>query len=275
MMNRRDGFTLVELLIVVVLGGLILAATFQVLVRNQQVYTAQSASVMGQQTVRGAIELLGSEIREVSTTGDPDLGSDLLLMESDRIRMRVMRKVAIVCGVNNTDPLEVEAAIMGADFAVGDSVLVHANGEVDPDAHFWSRGVLSALPSSGTPANCGGEPSAYLEVNDLIPQITTATQVASGSLLRSFETIDYAPVALDGETFLGRASGVGDPEPVIGPIADENGLRFDYLDADGNAVVDPTAVRAIRITVRTVSGATDSMGNPVSDSLSVFVNPRN
>lgn len=275
MNGRRRGFTLVELLIVIVLGGVVLAATFQVLVRNQQIYTAQSATVMGQQTVRGAVELLSSEIREVSTGGDPTLGSDLLLMESDRIRMRVMRKVAIVCGVDNTDPLLVEASVMGADFGVGDSVLVHADGEDDPDDHFWSRGVVSALPSPGTPANCGGEPSAHLEVDGLIPPITGANQVASGSLLRSFETIEYAPVLVDGETYLGRATGGGTPEPLIGPIADAGGLRFDFRDTDGNPATDPTSVRTIRVTVRTVSGARDATGDPISDSLSVFVTPRN
>ncbi|TVP58656.1 MAG: prepilin-type N-terminal cleavage/methylation domain-containing protein [Gemmatimonadales bacterium] len=274
MLKNRNGFTLVELLIVVVLGGLILAATFRVLVSNQQIYTAQSATVMGQQTVRGAVELLTSEIREMSTASDPFLGSDLIVMESDRIQMRVMRKVAVVCGVEDTDPLLVRAAIMGLDFAEGDSVLVHADGSEDASEHFWSKGEVISTPATGTPANCGGEPSLRLRIDGMIPGITSANQVASGSLVRSFQTVEYRAVALDGDIYLGRGLD-GEPEPVIGPIAANDGLRFDYLDANGDPTTTPADVRTIQVTVRTVSRARGARGELIADSLSVFVNPRN
>ena len=275
MMGNRRGFTLVELLVVVVLGGLILAATFQVLVSNQQVYTAQSATVAGQQTVRGAIELLTGEIREVSTASDPFLGSDLMVMEEDRIRMRVMRKVGVVCGVVGVDPLDVRAAIMGAEFLDGDSVVVHADGAEDPGDHFWSRGEIVGTSATGTPGICGGEESRRLRIDGLIPDIVFATQVSAGSLVRSFQTIEYSTVALDGEVFLGRGLGDAPLEPVIGPIAANGGLRFDYLDTNGTPTAIPADVRTIQVTVRTLSGARGPSGDPISDSLSVFVNPRN
>lgn len=272
-MRNRAGFTLVELLIVVVLGGFVLAAVFQVLVSNQRVYTAQSASVMGQQTVRGAVELLTAEIRELSTIADPALGSDLLVMESDRIQMRVMRKVAVTCGINSLDPLEVRASIMGAAFASGDSVLIHADGAESPDDYFWARGVISETPATGTPAACGSEVSRRLRIDDISPAIGT-TDVDAGSLIRSYETVEYTTVTLDGETYLGRSLG-GAMEPVIGPLAPTGGLRFDYLDIDGAPTTTPDDVRTIRVTVQTLSGARDARGDQIADSLSVFVNPRN
>jgi prepilin-type N-terminal cleavage/methylation domain-containing protein len=272
-MSNRRGFTLVELLIVVVLGGFVLAAVFQVLVSNQRVYTAQSATVMGQQTVRGAVELLTSEIRELSTGADPALGSDLLLMESDRIQMRVMRKVAVLCGINRANPLEVRGSIMGAAFVAGDSVLIHADGADSPDDHFWTRGVVSETPATGTPAACGGEDSRRLRIDDVTPPIGP-TDVDAGSLIRSYETVEYATVTLDGETYLGRSLG-GAMEPVIGPLAPNGGLRFEYLDIQGDPTTIASDVRTIRLTVQTLSGARDARGEQIADSLSVFVNPRN
>ncbi len=273
MMENRKGFTLVELLIVVVLGGLIMAATFRVLVSNQQVYTAQSATVMGQQTVRGAIELLGGEIRELSTAADPFLGSDLITMDEDRIRMRVMRKVAVVCGVTDTDPLSVHAAVRGAQFAAGDSVVIHADGMDDPAAHFWARGEVQSTLSSSV--NCGDEPSQRILIANPVPGISSANQVASGSLIRTFETIEYSTVTLGGEVYLGRGLGSDPLEPVIGPIAATGGLRFGYLDASGTPTTTASEVRTIEVTVRTLSGARGPGGDPISDSLTVFVNPRN
>ena len=45
-MNRtRAGFTIVELLVVTVLGALVVAATYQVLLTNQRTYTAQNAQI--------------------------------------------------------------------------------------------------------------------------------------------------------------------------------------------------------------------------------------
>ena len=59
MTRNRKGFTLVEMLVVTVLGALVLAAALQVLITNQRTYSAQSATIAGQQSTRIALELLG------------------------------------------------------------------------------------------------------------------------------------------------------------------------------------------------------------------------
>ena len=65
MTSDRSGFTLVELLIVAVLGLIVVLSAGQILISNRQAYTAQTATVSGQQTTRMAVEVLFAELREL------------------------------------------------------------------------------------------------------------------------------------------------------------------------------------------------------------------
>ena len=47
MTRHRKGFTLVEMIVVIVLGSLVLLAAFTVLITNQRTYTAQNAVIQG------------------------------------------------------------------------------------------------------------------------------------------------------------------------------------------------------------------------------------
>ncbi|HUF75760.1 MAG TPA: prepilin-type N-terminal cleavage/methylation domain-containing protein, partial [Longimicrobiales bacterium] len=69
MTRDRRGFTLVELLVVVVLGSLVLMAALQVLITNQRTYAAQNAVITSQQSTRIALEVLVNELRELSPSG--------------------------------------------------------------------------------------------------------------------------------------------------------------------------------------------------------------
>ena len=268
---KRNGFTLVELLIVVVLGGLVLAAIFQILVSNQQIYTQQSQSVLAQQTVRGGIEYLSQEIRELSPAG-----GDLITIQEDRFEMRVMRKVGVSCGASDEGSFtQISASIMGPRFDEGDPVLIYYNaGTGDPADDGFAEGVVDNVRGPGSTV-CGDGETRRLDIPSLNPPVTPA-QVADGSLIRSFEIVTYTTmVDSDGETYLGRTRDGGTPEALIGPIAATDGLRFEYLDANGDPTSTPDAVRSIRLTIRTTSQARDAQGQPIEESLSVIVNPRN
>ena len=268
---KRNGFTLVELLIVVVLGGLVLAAIFQVLVSNQQIYTRQSQAVMGQQTVRGGIEYLSQEIREISPAG-----GDILGIDEDRFEMRVMRKVGVACeAVDDNGAVRVTVALPGQRFVPDESVVLFYNsGSGDPEDDAFAEGVVSGESAAGTPDQCGGEATRRVTVGSLNPSVN-ASQVGAGALLRSVETVTYTPVVLDGETYLGRRIGGGTTEPLVGPIAATDGLVFEYFDVNGDPTTTPNDVRSVRVTLRTISQARDQRGQPIEESLSVIVNPRN
>ena len=272
---KRDGFTLVELLIVVVLGGLVLAAIFQVLVSNQQIYTRQSQAVLGQQTVRGGIEYLSQEIRELSPRGN-----DFVDTQSDELTVRVMRKTAVTCSATGAfADIRVRAGVMGSQFVVGDSVLVFFNPDGDPANDAFAAGRVTEIdPAVGTGVQCGNEGSQRIEFDAPVEPAA----VGEGALIRSFETITYSVVTDNGESFLARTRGGGPAEPLLGPIAADDGLLFEYLDADGeviapvpNSVAGRQAIRSVRVTLRTISQARDAQGQPIEEALSVIVNPRN
>jgi hypothetical protein len=64
--------------------------------------------------------------------------------------------------------------------------------------------------------------------------------------------------AEDGEWWLGARSvsaGEADPQPMLGPLTG-NGFGLQYLDGNGNATADLTAIKSIRLTVR---GLTDDL----------------
>ena len=100
----RGGFTLVELLIVAVLGVIVVGATYQMILTSQRAYTTQTAQLQGQQTVRAGIDILFAELRELS-----GVEGDILEMNPDRIEIRAMRAFGLVCDVNPTgSPIRVK-----------------------------------------------------------------------------------------------------------------------------------------------------------------------
>lgn len=59
----QRGFTLVELIVVIGIFSIVMAAIYSVFVRSNRVYIAQEEVVAAQQEARSALEILGREIR--------------------------------------------------------------------------------------------------------------------------------------------------------------------------------------------------------------------
>lgn len=264
----RKGFTLVELLIVVVLGGLVLAATYQTLVTNQKTFTVQAAEIEGQQTLRAGLEVLGGELREIS----PPEG-DLLRMTTDSIRVRTLRGFGVACDTAYTADPNLTVKRVGDWFAVGDSVFVFLDG--DPDLQkddSWRSAIVAAVDTTVTCAT-GTEPAQIVTLGGL----AGADTVLPGAPVRSFERYTYGVYEWSGEPYLGRTDKFGDTEPVIGPLDAKaaNPLEFKYLDENGLVTGDPLEVAQIQITLRTSSDVADAHGDRVQDSVTVRVHTRN
>ena len=61
--HSYHGFTLVELLVVIAMFSIVMAAIYSVFVRSNRVYIAQEEVVAAQQEARSALDILGREIR--------------------------------------------------------------------------------------------------------------------------------------------------------------------------------------------------------------------
>jgi prepilin-type N-terminal cleavage/methylation domain-containing protein len=270
--HPRRGFTLVELLVVLVLGTILLLATYQILGTNTRVFAANTARAQGQQTLRAGVDILSGELREIST-----IGGDLLEMGRDSLTIRAQRTFGLVCAVDYTgSPPTVTSFRVGPTFEVGDSIFVFHDNNVNLSSDDeWFGGTVSAVVS-GTA--CSGSLSQTLS----IPMLgTTASalppdSVRVGAPIRGFQTITLGEYTFDGEIFLGRrVDGASDPDPLVGPLLDYRGLTFRYFDSRGQLTTVDTLVAQIEITLRYKSDMKTFQSVPVSDSVVVRVYPRN
>lgn len=266
-MGRR-GVTLVELLMAMVVAMVLMGSIFTVLVSSQRTYGVQGERIAGQQTVRAGIDLLSAELRELSVTQ-----GDLIVMDQARIQIRASRGMAVVCEVIAQSPLEVRGSHRGGVLEEGTPVWVFSEGDPDTASDdLWLEGSIAGSTSADSCPD--GRPGIRLTFNNLSPS-GGATGVRIGAMVRGFEVVSYQVITLDNEPYLGIVDGSGDRTPLVGPLASGEGVRFDYLDAAGNATTTASQVRSIRATLWTASDLSDDVGRPVSDSLSIRINTRN
>lgn len=273
-MSDRRGFTMVELLVVAVVGSLVVLAAYQVLVTNQRTYTAQNAKVQAQQTTRAAMEILFGELREISATG-----GDIVDFDAQSLSVRAMRDVGVVCDnlpatFGSTPQLLVRR--VSAPFEVGDSVFVFAdNDEYRVSDDTWIRGRITAVLN--TPLCAGVHPAQLVSFGGQSARFVADT-VREGAPIRGFTRFEYRVDTYNGESYLGRSDEGGDWVPLVGPITGTDGrpgLTMIFLDSDGNETATASSVRRILITVRSFGDVRDQSGNLVVDSLTTSVHLRN
>jgi prepilin-type N-terminal cleavage/methylation domain-containing protein len=261
----RRGFTLVELMIVAVVGAMVVGATYQIMLSSQRALTIQTAQIQGQQTVRAGLDILFSELRELSRAE-----GDILNMGPDRIQIRAMRAFGLVCGVDPSgSPVRVQK--IGRFFVGGDSIMVLADNDPDiaTDDTILS-GVVSSIDSTQT---CSGADTAQsLTVPDLVSAMANDT-VRIGAPVRAFTVYTYGLYTLGGEYYLARRSGATTAR-LVGPLS-SNGVSFVYTDSFGNVTTNPRSVAQIEVTLRSESKVLDPRGRPVADSLTTAIYLRN
>lgn len=273
-MNRRRGFSLVELLIVAVIGTVLVMAAYEVLVTNRRVFTVQNAKVRAQQSSRSAMEVLFGELREVSSAG-----ADLIAFGPDSLATRSMREFGAVCDplplTHATTPQLLVRKII-ADFESGDSVFVFAdNDEYLTDDDEWFPAKVTAVDTTATCAD-GGE--AQLMTFEGQAVAFSADTVQTGAPIRSFTRLAYRLGEFEDQKYLFRAEGDGAWVPLVGPLAGASGrpgLEFEFMDGAGLPAATPGAVRQLNVKIRSFSPARTTDGAFVVDSLSSRIYLRN
>lgn len=270
MTDHRRGFTLVELLIVTVVGVLVLGAIYQVLITNQRTYATQNANVQANQTLRGGMEALFAELREIS----PQDG-DLLSMSSTGMRIRGNRAPAIVCSIITTgsDPI-VQVKRLGR-YLTGDSARIFVDN--DPDAtsdDVWVTADVTVVDSTGTLSCPDGEVAETVQLEG-ISWGAPPDSILPGALVRNFVRYQYQVGTYDGQTYLTRTDESGNTYPLIGPLNPNNPVSFRYLDAGGTATGTAANVRQIDVTLRSETNIRDISGDLQQDSLRSRIFTRN
>ena len=279
--RRRDeaGFTLVELTIVVVISTLALIAIYQTLITQERTYRYQSAAIDAQGTSRMALQVIASELREISASAGQNAnmgGTDLLVATRDSLRVRALRKVGIVCSSADSLNGTVDVWAPGTPFTANDAIIFYQAGRTDTnDDDRWRTDTISAVAAARS-ATCATSWPTYTAQN--LSGVAGLSTVQTGSMVRTFENVTYGNYVFDGMNVLGRRTGTA-VEPLVGPLlpADSGGVTFRYFDNNNTELTTLTTdaqrsnVARVLITVRSVSRGGDPMGGDWIDSVSTNV----
>jgi prepilin-type N-terminal cleavage/methylation domain-containing protein len=258
-MNRRSGFTIVELLVVLIIGSILIAGAYRTLISQERSYRVYDAAVSTQQATRLSLQVLSAELREISAQG-----ADLVYAGDDSIAFRALRKLGFICDMNKPVK-QITVVRMGQEpFKLNDSLFVYVDGDTltgsddswDPaEVSFAGGGACTSATGLAIAAALLGGTQTVLKLSGA-PHIDS---VNIGAPVRSFVPVAYAVKQFGDTWYLGRATAPDTMVPIIGPLAppSDSGLVFTYYDTIGNAMMSlpldsagRAAVRRIQIAVR-------------------------
>ena len=276
----RAGFTLIELIISLVVGGMILTAAYRILAGNQRFYRAQTQITEVQQNVRSVIQLLPGDLRELSS-----VSGDIYSMAADSIHLRSMRGFGIVCDVPN--------AVAGT-FTVRNSQLFtyttptanrtrvivfrDDNPTIAADDS-WIRGPITVVAN----ANCSDGTAGTKFTVSMSGGNGQLAGVTTGSPVRLYERAYYKFYDTGSGWYLGISNYVNGAytaiSPVAGPLRPTDGVQMIYYDDTGAITNDEDEVASIELRVRGLSSQPIMVqGRPTGyyrDSMSVRITLRN
>lgn len=270
-MNRRSGFTIVELLVVLIIGSILIAGAYRTLISQERSYRVYDAAVNTQQATRMSLQVLSAELREISTRG-----ADLVYAGDDSITFRALRKLGFICDMNRPLRRITVIGIGSEAFADDDSLVVFVDGDPNTGADdSWDL----AFVNNATSATCSSV--AGLAIAGVFPgdpqmqlQLSGAAQINSvnqGAPVRSFVRVTYAVKEFGNEWYLARATAGGAMTPVIGPLAPptNGGLVLTYYDTLDNPMASLPLDSAGRAAVRRIQ--VDVLGQQITDAGTMHV----
>ena len=291
------GFTTVELMIALVLGGIIAAVIGSVLRRQQRFYTSAASLVEQRVALRDVTAILPGELRALSPSG-----GDVLAFSDSALDLRATIGTAIACdSVPGGDALALapatgrRASLSWFTTApqAGDVALVYAGGASDrADDDGWiSLGVAGVVSS---PAVCVGSPFAPADASGppMIVRFGVGSRVSAsvgpGAFVRLVRRVRYRFYrAGTGEWYLGYSEWTGAGftvvQPVSGPFAayssrGGSGVALRYFDENGVELVEPgdaARIARVRVSARGVARGALSAARSMTDSQAVGVRVRN
>lgn len=279
--RARGGFTLVEVLVALLISTVLAAVIFQMMSGQSRIVAVQSAKEEAQQNVRGALEVISSELRGAVPAG-------ILAAEAQSLTFMQPRMWGFVCGgAGNTVTalFPVTGAIVPTP-GEATGVVVNRGTLATPD---WApapplRVQVTRIQDVGGPAagdcaalSASGSLRAY-EIDApgigllAVPQRTVMV----------YTMTRYNLAEIGGAWWLQRSNGMDDGQYVLQPLAgpvEPGKVGFTYFGNDPNAALatpvgTPGDVRMVRVQVVTNSTQTLN-GRTQRDSGAVTVMLRN
>lgn len=219
-MTKRQGFTLVELMIVMVISALVGTAIVRLFVSQAQFFDRQTQSRESRTVSRGALNILMSDLRMVETTGGVESAT------MDALVVRVPYAFGVVC-------VSTLAATTISRLPLDESL--YPNAIFGGYAWLDANGVYTYVPSIAAPtlgasANCTNASITTLAkgaVLELAPG-TAGAPVASPVFLYQTVTYEFRDSdVVPGRLALWRTAAGGAEEELIAPF--DEGARFRFF----------------------------------------------
>jgi len=240
--RRPSGYALVEISVVLVLAALLTAAAFAVLSSQRRFYAGQLQVAALRDQARVALTVLSVELRAASP-----VAGDLYAIAADSVALRSYTGFGVACGASGDEiALRRIAGIFPG--SPHDSILVFLGRDVAAgrDEPWGGAAVVGARDAMGGRCPDGGRPDRVLRLSRRLDD------TVAGAAVRGFRPYVYRLYAgADGRWWLGQKLRHGRFQPVAGPFADPaaRGLRFEFLDGDGEPTADARAVVRVRVSV--------------------------
>lgn len=241
--GRRGGFTLVELMVAMLISGILMATLFQILTGQSRAVAVQGAREEAQQNVRGALEILSSELRTAIPQG-------ITRAEAQAITFMQPRAWGLVCGSNggaSVDAVFPTVQGLGA-FTIGGGAGVvlntgttpAPNWQPRPPANLASITGVQVLSANGLAGLCAAN-NMGSQGNVMTVRITSNQPI--GALAAQWQEVvlyaltRYDVAQVNGRWWLRRSNGVGadgqpDQQPLAGPLLANGGFAFTYYGAN-------------------------------------------
>ncbi len=242
--GRAEGYTVLEILIATLLGGVVLASMLSVMLQQQHFYL-----------VVGDISETMGELQRIEVKLEPELlplnptAGDITFAGPDSISARVFRGVFAICA-KETSP----------DVFITVRRLTSNSIPLLPDSAFvYSRGTSPSLSDDGwelaklasvTPDVCpDGTPAWRTAVPDLNG---VSSEIPIGGPVRVFHHGSYWLAASPDGWLLKTNATSGSATQIAGPLTPAevpapSTLRFRYFDTAGNITADMSKIARIEI----------------------------
>ncbi len=289
-LSRRGGFTLVEMMVAMMLGGIVLAAGYSVLVSMQRTTQRLAQRIDIEQNLRAAVSYLRSAIQELDATD-----GDIVALASNAIRFRRMQWAGVVCSAPVLSGTNVQISIQRARYfgwrdpdSTLDSLLIFSAGDpTTKDDDSWLTGAVRAV-DNGVCSNGSAAANLTVAISAASGGGNAAVVgVATGAPMRGFQVEDLLLVQRDGgRWWLGQRtadrSGVWTTiQALIGPLW-PTGFELTFRNAAGAATTARDEVVSVDLTVRgysdrpvrTGAGTLDYLRDSLSTRVALRNNPR-
>ena len=310
--GRRAGFTLTELMIVVVMLGIIGTALTSLLVRQQRFHAAVATMADARARMRDISTILPTDLRSISSAGQ-----DILAYDLTSLQFRAFVGTSVLCKYATTTIIDLPPQNLASKNMltswinppqVNDVAFIYNQGTaVGNSDDTWQPFTISAVtsaadatwcPATNVPAFATVLDAAATRYRLTLSAAPNQAQVISGAPIRLTREVKYSVYqGADNQWYVGYqtcapnatfglAGTCGTREVLAGPVlpattdASTSGLYFLYYDQTGTALTalaDKNKIARIDIGIRTTSSSlrANSSTTVAGDSIKFTVGIRN